>query len=488
MLGLGAFSIRQLDDYNRVTGEIRDRWLQSTRILGDLNNDTSDFRAAEGSFLLADTALERRDSIREMALLDESITHSLERYRKIRHDDAEDLMYRDFLTHWRDYRVTVNQVETSETQGRNLYRTRSRQVYNRASEALGRLTQWNLVGARNAAERESATYRDAYGWIVAAIFMAGVLLFAAIGFITRSVSDPLLRLAQCMRRIANRETTVPIQGLERSDEIGVMARSVEIFRNNVLELLQSQHDLAEQTKTLEKSLAHEQELTQQQQNFVLMTSHEFRTPLSLIDGHAQRLIKAKERLSTEDIAERAQKIRTASQRMTTLLDSLHRAMQGQEELAFQLAPFDLKALLLKLTQEYQEVRPNLRLLANLDRLAIPLVGDEKQLTQAFSNLLSNAVKYSHEQGIIEIHGEQEIHRTLVEITDHGIGIPAKDIPHIFQRYFRGSNVASITGTGMGLSLAHHILTQHGGTLTVVSEEGNGTTFRVTLKEMSVPTP
>ncbi len=484
VVGLGAFSIRQLDDYNRVTAEIRDRWLQSTRILGDLNNDTSDFRSAEGSFLLADTPLERQDSAREMDSLDASIAHSLVRYQRIRHDDQEDRLYQDFLVHWRSYRRLVRQEQALPPESGTAirqYRTDARTAYDRASETLGQLTQWNLVGAKNAVERESATYRDANGWIVAAILTAGLLLFTAIGFITRSVSNPLLDLARSMQRIVDKEAEVPIHGVERSDEIGVMARSVRVFQDNARALLTSQARLAEQAKSLEDALAKAQEMTQQQHNFVLMTSHEFRTPLALIDGYAQRLYNARGRFGPDEVGERALKIRRATQRLTTLLDNLlDIPKHSTETQPFHPQPLEVGELLRRLCQEYREMAPDRHFQEHLENFSFFITGDAELLHQAFGNLLSNAVKYSAPGSSITL-GAQDCDGTLViEISDQGIGIPERDRPHIFERYYRGSNVGSHSGTGVGLTLVNRIIALHHGTLEVVSTEGVGSRFTVRL--------
>ncbi|MBW8072552.1 MAG: HAMP domain-containing protein [Ferrovum sp.] len=485
VVGLGAFSIRQLDDYNRVTAEIRDRWLQSTRILGDLNNDTSDFRSAEGSFLLADTLSERQDSAREMDTLDASIAHSLVRYQRIHHDDQEDRLYQDFLVHWHGYHTLVRQKEQAlpleSGTAIRLYRTDARTAYDRASEALGQLTQWNLVGAKNAVERESATYRDANGWIVAAILTAGLLLFTAIGFITRSVSNPLLDLAKSMQRIADKETEVPIQGVERSDEIGVMARSVWVFQDNAQALLTSQSRLAEQAKSLEDALAKAQEMTQQQHNFVLMTSHEFRTPLALIDGYAQRLYNARERFGPEEVGERALKIRRATQRLTTLLDNLLDVPKySAEAIPFHPQQLDVKELLRRLCQEYREVAPDRTFQEHLGEHCFFLMGDAELLHQAFGNLLSNAVKYSAPGSFITLEAQDREGTLVIEISDQGIGIPERDRPHIFERYYRGSNVGSHSGTGVGLTLVNQIIALHRGTLDVASTEELGSRFTVHL--------
>ena len=97
---------------------------------------------------------------------------------------------------------------------------------------------------------------------------------------------------------------------------------MSVFRDNAVALVNSQRRSIEQAAALEAGLENERRLTAQQRDFVSMTSHEFRTPLTIIDGHAQRLIKTSDRLDPSDVAERGTRIRSAVQRITNIMDSL----------------------------------------------------------------------------------------------------------------------------------------------------------------------
>ncbi|MBY0579283.1 MAG: MCP four helix bundle domain-containing protein [Burkholderiales bacterium] len=488
--GLGAFSIKQLSDFNKVSGEIRNRWLQTTRILGDLNNFTSDFRSAEGSYLLSSNPAEIAASDQEMASLDRSIASSLAGYKLIHHDDVEDRLYAQFISGWRAYRAIVD-MELSlsrinrKPEGGRIYRTSSRQLYDAASDSLGRLTNWNVASARAAAERETMTYRDAYWLIVTAIVIAALMLITAIVYITKSISGPLLELARCMHRLGDNDTEIGIRGMERRDEIGEMARSVGVFRDNAIELAKSQHALAQKTSILKEALENEQRLTAQQRNFVSMTSHEFRTPLTIIDGHAQRLIKMKNRLQPEEISERADKIRSAVLRMTGLMDTLldsSRFFDGATP--FSRETFNVSALLRELCQMHREIAPDAVIREDLKRLPVTMVGDPKLLYQAFSNLISNSVKYSPAGSPIDVIGHIDSGQIVIAVEDKGIGIPEKDLDRLFERYYRGSNITAIAGTGVGLYFTEMVVMMHGGGITVESREGEGARFTIRLPQES----
>jgi signal transduction histidine kinase len=107
--------------------------------------------------------------------------------------------------------------------------------------------------------------------------------------------------------------------------------------------------------------------------------------------------------------------------------------------------------------------------------------DENRLERVLHNLLDNAQKYSPNEGEITITLKQEDNSALIEVSDSGIGIPLDDQEHIFDWFRRGANIASVApGTGVGLAGARQIVEQHGGTITVRSRVGRGSTFVVRL--------
>jgi two-component system OmpR family sensor kinase len=488
VLVLGVFSIGQLSDSNRVSADIRDRWLPNTRLLGDLNNFTSDFRAAEGRYLLSQTPAERAATEKEMEELDLFISEAQQGYERIRNDTDETRLYEQFKTRWSDYRGIVNQVvHLLPTDRRNeaiaLYSTESQSAYDAASDTLGALTEHNVNAARQASDRADSAFRQARWLIVVALFVAAVMGIAALLYVRQAISRPLLDLVGRMHRLADDHTDVDVPGTERRDEIGEMARAVVVFRNNAIELTLSQQGLAQQASMLEERLAHEQHLTELQRNFVSMASHEFRTPLTIIDGHAQRMIKTKERLSAEEIAERAGKVRAAVLRMTSLMDNLlnsSRLFEGGAGLYYHPVELDLAKLLHDVCQLHREFALRSQIRENFGGRALPVVGDAKLLFQVFSNLLSNAIKYSPGGDPITIDARVEAGEVVVSVEDSGIGIPEKDRDRLFARYARGSNVSGIVGTGIGLYLVKMVIDLHHGRVAVESREGDGSRFTVRL--------
>src|SRR5215470_1959902 len=350
---LGLFSISRLSEFNEVAASISERWLPNTRALGDLNNFTSDFRAAEGTHVLSAGENEMKAARNDMVSLDGFIAEAQSRYEQIAHDAAEADLYAQFRQKWARYKTVVEQVlalsrANRKVEANALYMSTSRTAYDAASDTLGQLTDLNVENARAASARVAAVHGQAVWLIGVAIVIAGVIVGAALLYIRRWISDPILRLADSMHRLVDNETDVDIPGTERRDEIGEMARAAVVFRNNAIELMVSQRGLAQQASMLEEKLAAERHLTLLQRNFVSMASHEFRTPLTIIDAHAQRLIKLNKRLPGEEITERAGKVRGAVLRMTHLMENLlnsSRLVDSGTELYFHPVDFDLAALL-----------------------------------------------------------------------------------------------------------------------------------------------
>jgi signal transduction histidine kinase len=486
---LGSFSIWRLNNFNHLSADVAELWLPETRVLGDLNNFTSDFRAFEGGNLLSSDAAESAASEGRMAALDHSIADAERAFERIRHDATETELYNQFKAHWREYRKIVDQMlvlsrSDRKAEALSMYGTASRAPYDAASDALDRLTDLAVANAQSASDRLGAAYRQAFWVILLGIVIAGVMVVGALIHVTRSISSPLLNLAERMRQLAANNTDTEIPETDRRDEIGEMAQATVVFRNNAIELIRSQRILARQAAMLEEQLAQEQRLALLQRNFVSMASHEFRTPLTIIDGHARRLSKMKDSISAGQIDERAGKIRAAVLRVTHLIDNLlnsARVIDGGSELYFQPAEMDVAALLHEVCQLHREMVPSAQIVEQFAATApLPVTGDTKLLFQVFSNLLSNAVKYSPAGGAIEVDAAVTGDSVLVAVVDHGIGIPAADLSRLFERYHRGSNVSGIVGTGVGLYLVKIAIDLHGGRIEVQSKEGEGSRLTVTL--------
>jgi signal transduction histidine kinase len=217
-----------------------------------------------------------------------------------------------------------------------------------------------------------------------------------------------------MHRLAGSETSIGVQGTQRHDEIGEMARAVLVFRNNAIDLAQNRHALAQQAAMLQEKLAEEQRLTLLQRNFVSMASHEFRTPLAIIDGHAQRFISMRDRLTADELTQRARKVRSTVSRMTQLIDNLigsARLIDGRIELNYHPMQVDLGGLVREICHLQRELTPDAEILDRMTLQPLIVYGDASLLRQVFGNLLSNAVNYSPDAGPIQVWPRSRVGRS-----------------------------------------------------------------------------
>jgi signal transduction histidine kinase len=374
----------------------------------------------------------------------------------------------------------------------SLHAQASKSAYDAASDPLGTLTDLTSASAREASDDSDRAYTRAQIRIVVTMLFAGLLVVGATVYVRHSVSAPLVDLAARMHELAASETDIDVRGTRRHDEIGEMARAVVVFRNNALDLARSRQVLATQAALLEERLAEEQRLTLLQRNFVSMASHEFRTPLAIIDGHTQRLISQQHRVTTEELAQRARKVRSMVQRMTQLIDNLigsARLIDGPLDLYYHPGEVDFRWLLRDSCHLQRELTPDATIVEPADSMPPLLVyGDAGLLGQLLSNLLSNAVKYSPSGGLVEIVAARTDTEVLVSISDHGIGIPEAERERVFERYYRASNTSGIGGSGVGLSLVRSIVDLHNGAISLESAEGEGSRFSLRLPAASTVTP
>ncbi|HEX5506436.1 MAG TPA: ATP-binding protein, partial [Thermomicrobiales bacterium] len=225
--------------------------------------------------------------------------------------------------------------------------------------------------------------------------------------------------------------------------------------------------------------------------FLATVSHDLKSPLSTVKGYAQLLrMRARREVTPEimaGVADGAAKIEATADKMTALIGELLDVarLEAGESLDLERAPTDLVALAAEAIAGHRQAGADRR----FDLLApdAPLTGtwDRARLERALNNLLGNAVKYSPDGGPITMSVRQERDDAgawaVLAVRDEGIGIPAAELPRVFERYRRASNAAGrIAGTGLGLASARHIVESHGGALTVESREGRGSTFTMRL--------
>ena len=245
------------------------------------------------------------------------------------------------------------------------------------------------------------------------------------------------------------------------------------------------HDITKRKQAeieIRKALEKEKELSELRYRFVTMASHEFRTPLTTILSSSDLIKSFGHRLSDEKKLHHLNKIQTAVKKITNLLDDIlliGKSESGHMEVNPVLLNLELFCRDLVEEMEMKDDKKHifdLRCQGDCSSVAM----DEKLLGRIINNLLDNAVKYSPGGGLVQINLVCDGNQSIFQIRDEGIGIPASEQSRLFQVFHRASNVGSISGSGLGMAIIKQAVELHGGTITLESEVGVGTTFTVCL--------
>ncbi|HKU43458.1 MAG TPA: DAHL domain-containing protein [Polyangiales bacterium] len=224
------------------------------------------------------------------------------------------------------------------------------------------------------------------------------------------------------------------------------------------------------------------ELADLKTRFVSMTSHEFRTPLSVIMSSSEMLEAYTDRWPAEKKAEHFERIRSAALGMTRMLDAI--LMIGRSDsgaLRCQPAPFELGSFCADIVESMAQTDPSgLRIVYEGPNQPEPVCADRVLLRQVLENLLSNALKYSPEPAEVLCQVARQGGELSLRVVDHGIGISEDDQRHLFETFQRGKNVGSIAGTGLGLAVVSRAVKLHGGSVSVRSQLGVGSEFTVRI--------
>ena len=291
-------------------------------------------------------------------------------------------------------------------------------------------------------------------WIVAILISANVA-WLTLGQTLRPLKSITLAAEQ-INRADDLSRRIPYDG--PADEIGSLVDSF----NQTLERLEA--------------------LFTSQQRLLADVSHELRTPLTVIKGNAD-LMRRMNSLDEESLAS----IDQEAGRLSRLVGGLLLLAQAESgKLALVEKPVELDLLVTEVFQEMSVLAGNkVRLHLNeIDQVIIR--GDRDRLKQVFINLVANAIQYTPSGGEVFISLEKIKDQARIICRDTGPGIPAEDLPHIFERFYRAEKSRTrgrSTGFGLGLSIANWIVERHGGRIEVNSKDGQGTAFAIWLPVM-----
>jgi heavy metal sensor kinase len=288
---------------------------------------------------------------------------------------------------------------------------------------------------------------------------SGVLLLTIVAgwFLTGRALAPITRISDAAAAVSASNLATRIDVAEMETELGRLATTI----NSTFDRLKRAFD--------------------QQTQFTADASHELRTPLSIVLAQADLALK-KDR-SAQEYHEALETIRRSARRMKAVVEGLlvlARADTGaldlhKEETDLTAAVEDVCRLLAPLAAE-RRVRLQTRLTPVRARI------DRERFAEVLANLVGNAIRYNREGGSVQVCLHNHDSRAHLEVSDTGIGIPADELPHVFERFYRVDKARSRAqgGSGLGLAIARWIVEAHGGTISVASEPDSGTTFAVSL--------
>jgi PAS domain S-box-containing protein len=238
-----------------------------------------------------------------------------------------------------------------------------------------------------------------------------------------------------------------------------------------------------------RDITERKELERLKSDFISTVSHELRTPLTSIKGYVDLVLAGDVGPLTPEQKEFLTIVSQNTTRLTELINDLleiERLESGK--IKFEFAELDLAEVLENVARSLHvnAEQKGLEFLTEIPS-GLKVRGDRERLAQVFLNLLSNAIKYTP-AGTVELRAHQEDDAVVVEVRDTGIGLSESDLQKLFQKFFRSDNpyVRKVGGTGLGLSIAKAIVERHGGTITVTSQLGQGSTFTVRLPALARP--
>lgn len=356
-----------------------------------------------------------------------------------------------------------------------------------ASNALIAGTNWQLVviAPEEKILANASSLLDRLRDIGIAMFVI-LLLFYAVFFIylarraramSRHLAEPLSDIVERMDRIGGGDydhapRTFGVRELDIiSEHLSRMGSALGDARGRILQQQQEIH----------RALASEREITQGQRRFINIMSHEFRTPLTVIDSSAQILRRRAGRMTEEAMLERSDMIRKASARIEDVMKSAMQLVQLEDgEIIRQVRRVDTGALVREAIDAVRDVWPAIEIGLELEGSAETIEADPVLIRTALVAIIENACKFSEPGECVTVSLVAEDGHCAITVADEGIGIAEDEMPLVRERFYRGSNSTAVPGAGVGLFLASTLVEAHGGTLDIESTVGVGTRVMIRL--------
>ncbi|HLV11590.1 MAG TPA: ATP-binding protein [Trueperaceae bacterium] len=290
------------------------------------------------------------------------------------------------------------------------------------------------------------------------LVMTVVLAFAAFGLgvwvLSQRVLGPLRRVTDAAAKVSGSDLSLRVPVPDSRDEIHDLGQAI----NNMLDRLQESFET--------------------QRRFTADASHELRTPVTAIAGHASYLLRRTNPTPAQQ--ESLTVIHREAERMGKLVNDLLELARADAGFTVNKAPMNLVEVAEAVREEVSRVSPGAEVSVSARRALAEVMGDAERLKQVVLNLVMNAINAGASRVTVSV--AQEGRQVRLEVLDDGAGIPPEALPHIFERFYRvdGARSTRGNGSGLGLAIVRWIVQQHDGTVSVESRLGEGTVFTILL--------
>ncbi len=289
------------------------------------------------------------------------------------------------------------------------------------------------------------------------LFLVLLVVLALEGlFIIRKMISGLTKLSSKINTITSKNLSEKVTGIDTQDEIGELAESFN------------------------QLLARLDEAFNRERQFIGDVAHELKTPVATLKSGIE-LALSKHRTSQQYKQALSDTLIDVDRLSITIKNILDLAWLGAENTTNKDSNFDLSSAL----NEFTEIAVKLSAQKHINfessiEPGITIFGAEDKISRAVLNIIDNAIKYTQAGGSVFLSLKQKNNQVIIQVKDTGAGISTADLPHIFDRFYRGSKTAKTIGSGLGLAIAHGIITSHHGDIKISSTLGHGTTVTISI--------
>ena len=289
------------------------------------------------------------------------------------------------------------------------------------------------------------------------LFLILLVVLALEGlFIIRKMISGLTKLSSKIKTITSKNLSEKVTGIDTQDEIGELAESFN------------------------QLLARLDEAFSRERQFIGDVAHELKTPVATLKSSIE-LALSKKRTSQQYQEALSDTLIDIDRLTATIKNILDLAWLGAEHTASKDSHFDISNSLYELTEIAVKLsaQKHINFKSNIES-RVTIFGAKDKISRAVLNVIDNAIKYTKAGGSVSLSLHKKNHQAVIEVTDTGIGISKKDLPHIFNRFYRGSKTAKTIGSGLGLAIAQGIVIAHHGEISISSSVGKGTKVTISL--------